>query len=659
MRPLPDAPSSASTGPTQSPSMGNTPAVKISYYGKSKEAPTLPKLETQLNSFLTELLTCSVTIKGISSLGEGNRFILWSAFRVVLFQLTGEKSGISLISLWDLKSNVTAVTMLANDKVIAVTEDKEIFFLNANSTEVQKLADRTENSIPSACLALGGDAFVLGYPNGNSRVHFLDKPSIWISEFECAYAFLAGGYYGTLLDKQGTLIVIDLSSGSFRMKKSKIFNSASVCAFQRRNSNDDSFFALCDDGLIWKMSIKCTCSHPPNKITPTKELYSGMYNGRFLYMLPNEEFLWIIEKHYAYLIDVRNQVIIKEFGFNEASMEHVIECGRVIFVSLSNTSFLVLDAHNTRVKANLIEGLLVKKELKINLYTWNTGNCTPQFPSLPIGGDIIVVGLQEIIDINSASSILNATAVRERALEWTSTLRIHLQGYTLQGAEQLFGIFMAVFTRSSMDPLEGLEFSTFKTGLNGYHGNKGAVGCRFCIESTWISLAVAHLAAGESNLAERNIHANSILRGLTFSPVPARIGSLMWGGKGERLMDYHCAFFMGDLNYRVHRQSGGSSEPSRLENDELRLACMGNLHLLLRYWEEMPINFAPTYKYDPGTCTFDSSPKQRQPSWTDRILFLRGSADWMKGVKYCSTADDEPTPSDHRAVMLEGIISIR
>lgn len=39
-------------------------------------------------------------------------------------------------------------------------------------------------------------------------------------------------------------------------------------------------------------------------------------------------------------------------------------------------------------------------------------------------------------------------------------------------------------------------------------------------------------------------------------------------------------------------------------------------------WREGPINFLPTYKYDPGSVgVFDSSEKKRAPSWCDRILY--------------------------------------
>lgn len=38
-------------------------------------------------------------------------------------------------------------------------------------------------------------------------------------------------------------------------------------------------------------------------------------------------------------------------------------------------------------------------------------------------------------------------------------------------------------------------------------------------------------------------------------------------------------------------------------------------------FEESAISFPPTFKYDFGTQVFDTSPKQRVPSWTDRVLF--------------------------------------
>ena len=42
--------------------------------------------------------------------------------------------------------------------------------------------------------------------------------------------------------------------------------------------------------------------------------------------------------------------------------------------------------------------------------------------------------------------------------------------------------------------------------------------------------------------------------------------------------------------------------------------------LLYRFYED-PITFLPTFKYDKNSDVYDTSKKQRTPSYTDRILF--------------------------------------
>lgn len=38
-------------------------------------------------------------------------------------------------------------------------------------------------------------------------------------------------------------------------------------------------------------------------------------------------------------------------------------------------------------------------------------------------------------------------------------------------------------------------------------------------------------------------------------------------------------------------------------------------------FSEGPVHFQPTYKFDKNSNTYDSSKKQRIPSWTDRIVY--------------------------------------
>ena len=68
-------------------------------------------------------------------------------------------------------------------------------------------------------------------------------------------------------------------------------------------------------------------------------------------------------------------------------------------------------------------------------------------------------------------------------------------------------------------------------------------------------------------------------------------------------------------------------------------------------FQEAPLTFLPTYKFDPGTNVYDTSKKCRIPAWTDRVLWkipaTCDSADVM--VEYYHSVEDICT-SDHKPV---------
>lgn len=76
-----------------------------------------------------------------------------------------------------------------------------------------------------------------------------------------------------------------------------------------------------------------------------------------------------------------------------------------------------------------------------------------------------------------------------------------------------------------------------------------------------------------------------------------------------------------------------------------------SLGSVFRGFEEGPLTFAPTYKYDPGTQTFDSSHKQRTPSYTDRILY-KCKRNGENGTLECLEYTSVPSvcTSDHKPV---------
>lgn len=73
-----------------------------------------------------------------------------------------------------------------------------------------------------------------------------------------------------------------------------------------------------------------------------------------------------------------------------------------------------------------------------------------------------------------------------------------------------------------------------------------------------------------------------------------------------------------------------------------QLKRMMDSKLVFPGYEEGPLIFRPTYKYDLGTTRYDSSEKMRAPAWTDRVLYRGTDLDLSKYSRA------ELTGSDHR-----------
>lgn len=89
-------------------------------------------------------------------------------------------------------------------------------------------------------------------------------------------------------------------------------------------------------------------------------------------------------------------------------------------------------------------------------------------------------------------------------------------------------------------------------------------------------------------------------------------------------------FWLGDLNYRlslldladVYRRIEAQDWAGLLAHDQLlHEKSRGNA---FKYFQEGPINFGPTYKYQPGTNLYErrEDKKKRCPAWCDRIQWI-------------------------------------
>ncbi|KAF9954162.1 hypothetical protein BGZ65_004209, partial [Modicella reniformis] len=111
----------------------------------------------------------------------------------------------------------------------------------------------------------------------------------------------------------------------------------------------------------------------------------------------------------------------------------------------------------------------------------------------------------------------------------------------------------------------------------------------------------------------------------------------------------------GDLNYRiglpedqVKNYLKAGDYDILLKHDQL--AAQQSLFKAFSEFGEPPITFQPTFKYDVGTNTWDSSEKRRVPAYTDRILYRSKDLlkDSVETLFYKSHM--ELTISDHKPV---------
>ena len=307
-------------------------------------------------------------------------------------------------------------------------------------------------------------------------------------------------------------------------------------------------------------------------------------------------------------------------------------------------------------------------------------------PGLLPGGEhigIYVLGLQEIVDITSATEALRPYTDPHPSRKWKRAIADALpEGYQLVVEQQLIGLLLLVYASSSIAPtISSVSTTSVGTGLMGYMGNKGAVTARIVLsETTRIVFVNCHLAAGiEKGCVERrNWDVSQVLLRTKFDPVNDGDGVVEEFSEG--IGDEDFAFWFGDLNYRIADLPGDdvrrllmlhtrneydtrqrstikiddelgtlatskgvkdtamlptgeqidpASDPASLQTTLSSLLPHDELYQQMRTrkafhdgWQEGPIEFLPTYKYDVGSVgMFDSSEKKRGPSWCDRILF--------------------------------------
>lgn len=334
--------------------------------------------------------------------------------------------------------------------------------------------------------------------------------------------------------------------------------------------------------------------------------------------------------------------------------------------------------------------------LRIFVGTWNMhGKDPPEDLSPWLGGgedryDLYVVGTQEACRSIEMSLLLPSKA------KWEMKLRETLgDGYVCVATNTLAAIHLALFARRSlMDSIGCVRTAQVATGIANTLGNKGGVGISLTVGQTSLLLINSHLAAHQNAVDQRNSDYLRIDSQMSLRPPSVLIAgerdsvaappltSFKSVDSVEDLPVSSTAFdvciWLGDLNYRIQgnravvdkllapatasrrMEADWQGEESHwrsmcevlLANDQLNQERRAG-HVFVGF-EEAPITFRPTYKYDKDSDVYDTSEKCRIPAYTDRILFRSRKPGHVRAIRYA--ACDALRTSDHRPVLAHLVV---
>ncbi|KAG7161708.1 Inositol polyphosphate 5-phosphatase E-like [Homarus americanus] len=237
--------------------------------------------------------------------------------------------------------------------------------------------------------------------------------------------------------------------------------------------------------------------------------------------------------------------------------------------------------------------------------------------------------------------------------EWEVRLQATIGPSHVLFTSAIFGVLhLTIFLRRDLLWFCSVpEEATYSLRPGIAYKTKGGMGIGFQFFGTRMLFINSHLTAHEEKQAYRIQNFRNITRSLDLPRI------LPHRHKHKDVTHrYDCVFWLGDLNFRLAvnrdhvferlKNAGPEAYQHLLQWDQLSQARRKGE--AFTEFEEGPITFAPTFKYDPGTDHYDTSSKQRVPSYTDRILFKS-----TRGAVTCYSYDSCSLfkTSDHKPVL--------
>ena len=299
--------------------------------------------------------------------------------------------------------------------------------------------------------------------------------------------------------------------------------------------------------------------------------------------------------------------------------------------------------------------------------------------------DIVVVGLQEMVDLN-AMNVAVENKSQTRSAFWVDRIRNTLNSrqntlgdpqrtYTELSVKYLVGLLVCVFVKAPHKPhVKYVHSDSVGVGVAGFMGNKGGVSIRLQFYDSTLCFICTHLAAHRENVVGRNADFGNVFNKTSFEigheavQEVIRLGSMSQWAMGTASVgaaDHDLVFWFGDLNYRVDESiptervlelSKRNVLDELIEHDQLNIERAAGR--VFRDFEEGPLNFLPTYKYQPGTDLYEERPdkKLRAPAWCDRILWLAQEPGHVAQLNYTRS---ELNISDHKPVMSTFLVTVK
>lgn len=273
--------------------------------------------------------------------------------------------------------------------------------------------------------------------------------------------------------------------------------------------------------------------------------------------------------------------------------------------------------------------------------------------------DVYAVGFQEIVDLNAVNVVVDGTKSQQRAQYWKFSIMECLDRtktkYKMVAEKHLVGLLLCVFVKETLAPkVRDIRTADTRVGLMGVMANKGGVCVRMTLYDSSLCFVCSHLAAHREKVHERNADFKAIVEKTVFSSEESipflavdknrptqfkesstgtrkpRIGAERSVGQDVCILDHDVVFWVGDLNYRIDGSLTTEEVFDKIKSDDLEpLREMDQLNIerakrrAFQDFHEGVLGFAPTYKYQPGTDSYEqrSEKKLRAPAWCDRILW--------------------------------------